>query len=266
MVIAEALKLLDENEALIILQELLGISKLDLRLNLNRDLADKEEDFLAMVKRRKEGYPLQYLLGKWWFYDLELDLTEDVLIPRFETEYLVERLLNDLKGHEKVLEIGVGSGAISISLAKAKPSLDITAIDISEKALLVAQNNAIKNGVNNIKFIQSDLFSSLEGQKYSIIISNPPYIPEGEKKKLAKELSYEPDLALYSGQDGLDLLRRLVKDAPSYMEDAAFIYLEIGHDQGPKLRELLEKEAFKDIEIYKDLNGFDRNVKARLDR
>lgn len=257
MVVKEAINLMDKNEALILLEEIMGLCRTDLLLNPNKPLSKEEEKkFSQALEKRKLNYPLQYILGKWWFLDLELKVQEGVLIPRPETELLVEETIKRAGQSPRILDIGTGTGAIAISLSKHIKKSQVLGLDISPQAVDLARENASLNGVKNIDFIVSDLYKNVQG-KFDIIVSNPPYISQEDKENLSKELSHEPDLALFSGDDGLDLIRLIIADSFKYLSEHGIILIEIGHNQGRALEELLGKAGF-DVEIIKDYNDFDR--------
>jgi len=206
------------------------------------------------------GYPVQYIIGDVNFFGHKILVNENVLIPRFETELLVEKTINYIKRNFnkniKILDIGTGSGAIAIVLKKAFPNSEVTALDISKKALDVARENARINDVD-ITFIQSDLFENIEG-KFDIIISNPPYIDFSEKidEKVRK---YEPHLALFAKEEGLYFYKKILKEVKNYLTEEALICFEIGELQGKKISDLIQ-ETFEKCEytIEKDYPGKDR--------
>ncbi len=179
------------------------------------------------AKRRKTGEPLQYLLGEWDFMSLTLSCGEGVLIPRADTEILVEKALAWMKPGARVLDIGTGSGAIAVSLAKLGRQAQVTAVDVSDRALEIARRNAERNGAA-VEFVKSDCFSALKGRKYDMIVSNPPYISEDEMRGLMPEVAREPELALFGGADGLDFYRRISREAPEYLNEGGCLLFEIG--------------------------------------
>lgn len=264
MVISELFKLWDKNELLIALNHFYGYKREDLLLNPNRQLERYElEKMLDLIEKRKKHIPLQYILGKWWFYDIEVEVEEGVLIPRPETEILVEKAISMAKPGMRILEIGTGTGIIAISLAKHTDA-SIIAVDISEHALKLAQRNASLNNIIGIDFRKSNLYDSVENQKFDMIVSNPPYISENERDKLEKELSFEPEIALFSGDDGLDIIREIIYKAVYHLNKKGIIIIEIGFDQGEAVQDLLLKNNFTDIELLKDYNGLDRVVVGRV--
>lgn len=232
----------------------LGISKREAEelISVSKDI---EHDY----KLLKDGYPIQYLIGYVDFYGYKINVNEDVLIPRYETEYLLEKVINISKkifsNKINILDIGTGSGAISIVL-KNKLNSNVTACDISKKALNVAINNAKINN-SSIKFIESDIFSNIN-DKFDIIISNPPYISSDEVI-MDSVKKYEPNLALYAPKDGLYFYEEIIKDARKYLNDKFIIAFEIGWWQGNFICDIA-KRYFNDsiIRIEKDLTGRDR--------
>lgn len=225
--------------------------------------------FESILKSRIEGLPLQYITGKQEFMGLDFFVNQDVLIPRPDTEILVENVLQTIKPLENssihILDIGSGSGAIGVSLAYYSAKVFVSCVDISSAALKVAKQNALTHGVDDkIEFLEGDLFSPIESQEFDIIVSNPPYIPDESIDELQVEVSkYEPRSALAGGKDGLDFYRRIIKDAPCYLNNNGLLFLEIGYNQGESVTGLLkEKGVFYEIEIVKDLAGHDRVVRA----
>lgn len=210
-----------------------------------------------IVKRIKEHYPVQYLIGNVSFYGYPIEVTQDVLIPRFETEYLVEKVLKRIKklDHPKVLDIGTGSGCISIALAKNKEG-NYTAWDISEKALEIAKKNAQQNEVS-ITFEKVDILHDEKTFPYDIIISNPPYIAEDEV--VAKEVTYEPSIALYADNHGLAFYQKILEKISQSQASLKLIAFEIGYLQGQALIDLTNNYfPTATVEIEKDLSGKDR--------
>ncbi len=224
----------------------------------------------ALVERRCQGEPLQYLLGYTEFHGCYLRLTSAVLIPRPETEELVELILQRSSELPRdVLDLGTGSGAISIALARAWPQSSFVAVDISGEALALARENAMRNGVaERIRFFCSDWFSAIS-EKFDLIVSNPPYVRTEYLERAPRELRYEPRVALDGGAEGLDALAPIIRESPAYLRPGGALYLEIGSDQGGRVRELLQgTNAFAELEILKDLAGqerFARAVRARTE-
>ena len=216
-----------------------------------------EKDYQKLL----EGYPIQYLIGYVDFYGYKINVDENVLIPRYETEYLVEKTINYSKkmfdGKLDILDLGTGSGAISIALGKKLDS-NVTGVDISDKALEVARNNALQNNIN-INFIKSDMLENVTG-KYDIVISNPPYI-DIEEKIMDSVKKYEPHLALYAEDNGLYFYKNILSNIKPYLKEKFIIAFEIGWWQG-KLIETIAKEYFEDskVLILKDLTNRDRYI------
>ncbi|TRZ96442.1 peptide chain release factor N(5)-glutamine methyltransferase [bacterium] len=256
-------------ESEILFTDLLGCDRVSLYLNQDRYLNKQQADFLASVlKRRAKGEPLQYILAKTEFMGLQFRLTEDVLIPRPETEILVEtalRYFSNIDTALQILDLGTGSGCIAICLAKVLSNSIIDAIDISERALKVAKKNSRLHKVN-INFMPSDLFSNqkLIGNSYDLIISNPPYIPGEEIKNLQPEIRFEPDIALDGGSDGLDFYRRVIGESSQYLKDRGLLMIEIGFNQKYAVQDIIGKSSALDIiEIVKDYHNFERVIVAQ---
>lgn len=251
-------------QAKMLLADLLGVNPLEL-LNYLDKLVEEEivNNYQQRIYALKEKKPIQYVIGNVNFYGNLFKVNENVLIPRFETEELVENTLNYIKeifpnNNLKVIDLGTGSGCIGITLKKKNALFDVTLLDISEKALEVARENATNLGVA-VDFIQNDMLDNLTG-KYDIIISNPPYIKDNEEiEEIVK--NNEPHLALYAGIDGLDCYKKILKEAPNHVNEEFLIALEIGESQGNDIIELAGK-FFPDaiIESKKDMQGRDRMV------
>lgn len=214
------------------------------------------------LEKRKQHIPLAYIVKNAEFYGYTFKVNRNVLIPRPETEELVSLVLKDIKTEDKVLDIGTGSGAIAISLAKNSKA-DIFAVDISKKALIVAKQNA-KNLNADVKFICSDLFSNIKNMVFDKIVSNPPYISTKEYSCLESEVKdFEPKNALVADDNGLYFYKQIIKNAKNYLSKNGKIYFEIGNSQAKQICNLLEKE-YKDILVIKDLENNERMIKATL--
>jgi len=258
-------------ESELLFTQALDCNRAELYLDRNRELTLNQSLFISSaLKRRASGEPMQYILGEECFMGMEFKVNRHVLIPRAETEILVETVLRlapclSPLGNG-ILELGTGSGCIAVSIAKNIPGSQITAIDISFKALEVAKDNAELNQIQRkqIKFIQSDLFSSLSNQKFDLIISNPPYISIQELSVKAAELSFEPTLALEAGFDGLDFYRRIITQADNHLDLDGFLAFEIGLHQACGVRDLLlAQEKFDFIRTIKDYNNIQRVIIAK---
>ncbi|TBR17151.1 peptide chain release factor N(5)-glutamine methyltransferase [bacterium] len=260
------------NEAEILFTEILGCQRHNLYLDKDKRLDQEKSAFISQtLKRRINGEPLDYILGKTEFMGLEFKVDNRVLIPRADTEVLVEAVIElsqEIKGEIKILDVGTGSGCIAISLAKFIPRAFIDAVDISPGALEVAKINAGLNNVKNrVQFSESDLFQNIrtgEG-KYDIIVSNPPYIVRREIERLSKEVRHEPRAALDGGLDGLDFYRRIIKEPRFYLKDNGFLVLEIGFGQRNYVENILQEyEYFNIIKVIKDYNNIDRVLVAQM--
>ncbi len=258
----------DLMEPLMVLSKLMEVDKsyiyTHIDLGLAREVVDK---FEAIMAKRKEGYPIQYLLKEREFMGLNLFVEEGVLIPRNDTEILVEYIIGYAKDRPvNILEIGTGSGAISVSLGYYLKKAKILGVDISKKALDVTRKNIDRFKLDNVSVIESDIFENVE-DRFNIIVSNPPYIRTDVIGSLDVEVKdYEPSLALDGGLDGLYFYREITKNSKDYLEDQGLLALEIGYDQGEELLELMTEEGFKNIDIIKDLQGHNRLIIGNYER
>ena len=216
--------------------------------------------FQALLSKREKGVPIAYLLGEREFWSLLLYVTPDTLIPRPETEQLVELVLS-LMGERTecaVLELGTGTGAISIALANEKPHWTFLALDKSAAALDVAQKNISRHQLQNVTLLQSNWFDKLGEQRFDLILSNPPYLAKNDPHQHEGDLRFEPQSALLSGMDGLDDLNHIICHAPAYLTDGGLLLLEHGYDQGPAVTQKLAFEGYKNIQCWQDVNRHDR--------
>ncbi|MDD4894682.1 MAG: peptide chain release factor N(5)-glutamine methyltransferase [Candidatus Omnitrophica bacterium] len=258
------------NEAELLFTDILNCSRPSLYLDKDTPLDKAQSYFVSgVLKRRIKGEPIQYILGKAEFMGLEFKLAPDVLIPRPETEILVEKTIEMARSPEvaarSILDIGTGSGCIAVSLAKNLPGVEITAVDICEKAIKIARRNALLNNVK-INFLKSDLFDNrqLKADNYGIIVSNPPYIPAAEIDALQPEIKYEPRLALDGGKDGLDFYRRIINSAHLYLKENGLLIMEIGFNQKEAVKNIFKVCGyFEIIDEVKDYNNIDRIVIAK---
>jgi len=229
---------------------------------------DKSEQLSLILKRRILGEPVQYILGETEFMGLKFKVDNRVLIPRPETEILVEASIGQLTqmgiASPKILDLCTGSGCIAVSIAKNINCSDVWASDISVSALQLAKENAVLNNVE-IKFIQGDLFEAREfnNQEFDLIISNPPYVSTEEFNSLAKEIFFEPELALKAGRDGLDFYRRIISQAAVYLNDNGRLIFEVGANQAYFVKQLLEKDGFAQVALIKDYNNVERIIIAK---
>ncbi|HEX8777031.1 MAG TPA: peptide chain release factor N(5)-glutamine methyltransferase [Rhodanobacter sp.] len=221
---------------------------------------DVRAAFEALVARRSAGEPVAYITGRRGFWTLELEVTPATLIPRPETELLVElaleRLPRDMAG--RVADLGTGSGAIALALASERPQAQVVATDASPDALVVARRNAQRLGVGNVRFLQGDWLAPLAGERFALVVSNPPYIEAADPHLAQGDLRYEPAAALASGADGLDALRRIVAAAPAHLEAGGWLLLEHGWNQGAAVRGLLHEAGCAEVFTARDLEARDR--------
>lgn len=221
-------------------------------------------DLSRIALQRRKGRPIQQITGHAEFFGLPFATSLDVLIPRPETEHLVEKLLelaaNLPKTDIQIADIGTGSGAIAVALAHSLPNAQITATDISPKALALARTNAETNQVaDRIEFLEGDLLAPLKGRRFSIVASNPPYIPLSDKPSLSVEVrDHEPHLALFAGYDGLLIHRRLIPDARDVLEPGGWLLMEIGYGQQPAVESLLQASGYREIQFVPDYQGIPR--------
>ena len=213
----------------------------------------------TVLLKRSEDYPIAYIVGYQEFWSLKLKVTPDVLIPRADTELLVETALEKLTdvSKPKILELGTGSGAIALALATERPEAEITATDLSEAALKIAKENGQTLKTSNIHFIRSDWFVDVPVESYDLIVSNPPYIPPSDTH-LQDSIRYEPLAALVSEDHGLSDLMHIASNAPNYLNPEGWLILEHGYDQGEAVSRLLKKAAYQQISCLADLSGNDR--------
>lgn len=259
MKIKDFLKI-DKETTLISLSYILDTNRTYLLLNAEKNLDDQISNKLSdIIKMVQEGFPLQYAIGIWNFYGLDFFTDQRALIPRPETEILVEKIIKADIRKDKILDIGTGTGAIAISLAYNLKNSKVHALDISNDALDLARKNKEKIGVKNIEFFQSDLFTNVK-DRYNIIVSNPPYINKKDYENLDKVLYYEPKNALLGGDDGLFFYKKIISQSRDYLEDGGYLFLEIGYDQKEDIKKLFEKYSYKNIKSFKDYNDLDRIV------
>ena len=255
----------------LLLEYVFGITKTEYILKKTEKISDEEKitEYKKYLEMRAAGKPLQYITGTQDFMGLTFKVNENVLIPRYDTEILVDEALKKIKAYDKsnisVCDMCTGSGCIGISIAKLGKVNDVTCVDISVDALEVAKENASANQVSNIGFVNSDLFTAFDeaenAVKFDFIISNPPYIRSDEIEGLMREVRlHEPRLALDGDDDGLKFYNIITKEAAKRLYDGGWLLYEIGCDQGNSVSELMKKSGFVDVQIIKDLAGLDRVV------
>ena len=249
-----------------LLQKVLGVDRLFILLNLERVLSEDEEQlFNKFINERLNNRPIAYIVENREFMGLDFFVKEGVLIPRPDTEVLVEEVIElaKKKGAKNILDIGTGSGAITVSLAKYLENVKVTSVDISDIALEIGKRNAISNEVDDrITFVKSDLFTNIDKEtKFDIIVSNPPYIKREVIETLDKQVKdYEPYNALEGGVDGLDFYRAITKQAKNYLKKGGILAYEVGHDQSEDVSKLMEMDGYTNIYTLKDLQQIDRVV------
>lgn len=249
-------------DAWYLLAHVFGMNRADFLMHGDEKVPeDKTKLYKELLERRAFHVPLQYIIGTQEFMGLELEVNENVLIPRQDTELLVEEVLKVCKG-KSVIDVCTGSGCIIIALMKLGNIKNAVGTDISEEALQIAGRNAKRHNVD-VKFIQSDLFNNVEGS-YDIVISNPPYIRSDEIRSLMPEVKdYEPKGALDGGLSGLIFYERIIHDADRFLNPEGYIFFEIGYDQGEEVSNMLYEAGFVDIIVKKDLSKLDRVVYAQ---
>ena len=220
-------------------------------------------EYERVVEKRAEHVPLQYITGEQAFMGMTFKVNSNVLIPRQDTETLVEEALKVIEPQMEVLDLCTGSGCILLSILKNAPTVHGTGSDISKQALLVAKENARLHDLD-AEWVRGNLFDNVSGQ-YDVIVSNPPYIAQAELPMLMPEvLHFEPMQALDGGADGLDFYRSITAEAPQYLKENGYLFFEIGYDQGKAVQQLMQDAGFKDVTIRKDLAGNDRVVKGQI--
>jgi release factor glutamine methyltransferase len=256
-------------EAQLLLAHTLGCKKIDLYVRSEEEPTEAQRTaYKALIKRRVEGCPVAYLVGRREFFQLDFDVNPAVLIPRPETEFLVMEALRLLKGRDgaRVLDLGTGTGCVVLSIAKKLPGAQVTAVDVSAAALAVARANAEQHGLaERVRFLEGDLFAPVAGETFDLIASNPPYIGTDELAGLAREVrDFEPRLALDGGPDGLAVYRRLIAAAPAHLEVGGYLLLEIGATQEQAVRELINRqECFDNLTTHFDGQKLPRVIAAR---
>jgi release factor glutamine methyltransferase len=261
-----------------LLQAVLQVNRDYLLTHLEQMLTSEQQArYAALVERRLRGEPLAYLLGEREFFGLTFRVTPATLIPRPDTELLVELALQRIpspptplprageggrqagRGKKfRVLDLGTGSGAIALSIAHTRPDVEVTAVDASPEALGVARENAQRLNIGNVRLLRSDWFSALAGERFDLIVSNPPYIAEGDAHLAQGDLRFEPRGALASGADGLDDIRRIVADTKEYLNAGGWLLFEHGYDQAGRVRELLGAAGYAEVFSARDLAGIER--------
>ena len=254
-------------EAQVLLAKALGVNRAYLIAHAE-DIPDEAllSHYHAMLERRIAGEPVAYILGEREFYGLRFKVSPAVLIPRPETELLVELALARIPADSpiRILDLGTGSGAIAISLAKQRPNAFVVGLDQSGQALRVAQSNATALQASNVAFVRSDWFSGLSVRKFDIVVSNPPYIPDLDPHLLQGDLRFEPRSALAAGADGLDCVRRIACEAAQYLSPGGWLMIEHAYNQADKVAALYRQAGFSAINAIRDLSGIERVTIGKL--
>ena len=244
-----------------LLQKILQVQRAYLLAHPERDLKSAEFTcYNELLQRRLLGEPIAYILGEREFFGLNLKVTPATLIPRPDTELLVELAIARIPASEScpILDLGTGTGAIALAIAQACPQAEVMACDASTKALAVAKENARTLNISNVAFMQSDWFSALGVQRFMLIVSNPPYIAAGDPHLTQGDVRFEPATALISGTDGLDDIRRIVGTSSQHLFPGGWLLLEHGYDQAERVRHLLQRAEFEEIFSGVDLSGIER--------
>jgi release factor glutamine methyltransferase len=244
-----------------LLQDVLQVNRAYLLTHPEQPLtADQHARYIALFERRLHGEPIAYLLGEREFFALTFKVSPATLIPRPETELLVELALQHTpqQGECRVLDMGTGSGAIALSIAHARPNAEVVAVDASAAALEVAQFNTRQLGLVNVRLLRSDWFSALQDKRFDMIVSNPPYIAVNDEHLAQGDVRFEPHTALVSGEDGLDDIRRICAIAHEHLNPEGWLLLEHGYDQAARVRALLQQAGLAAVFSARDLAGIER--------
>jgi release factor glutamine methyltransferase len=252
---------LDPVDARALLRHALGVDEAYLITHSTQVLSDAQSEFFAaLTARRGAREPVAYIVGQREFFSLDFKVTPAVLIPRPETELLVEFALDKAAADSEcgILDLGTGSGCIAISIAKQRPRARIVAVDSSAAALALARDNARRQAVTNLDLMQSDWFSGLAGRRFEVIVANPPYVAAGDPHLKQGDLRFEPAAALVGGVDGLDCIRLIVASAPQYLGSGGWLAFEHGYDQAARCRQLVAAAGYDEVFSRADLAGIER--------
>ncbi|MGB4075267.1 peptide chain release factor N(5)-glutamine methyltransferase [Pseudomonas sp.] len=254
-------------DAELLLAHVLGKSRSYLHTWPERELETEQlERYQTAIVRRQAGEPVAYILGQQGFWSLDLEVAAHTLIPRPDTELLVETVLALLPATPAaLLDLGTGTGAIALALASERPAWRLTGVDRVPDAVVLAERNRIRLKLDNSAFVESHWFSALAGQRYQLIVSNPPYIAADDRHLAEGDVRFEPSSALVAGADGLDDIRLIIVQAPDYLEAGGWLLLEHGFDQAAAVRELLSTRGFSAVESRRDLGGHERISLGRFD-
>ena len=261
-VLAQSCQRIEAVDARLLLQHVMQVNHAYLITHANDQLSSQHmEGFSELISQRQHGTPVAYLIGERDFYDLTFKVSPAVLIPRPETELLVEKILKHIPASLscRILDLGTGSGAIGITIAKHRPQAQVTAVDISTDAIDVARWNAQNLAVDNIRIMQGSWFDPFDAAvKFDWIVANPPYVAENDPHLKQGDLRFEPDLALSAKRNGMACIEHIITTAPAYLVNGGQLLFEHGYDQSNTCQQLLEAHGFQDICSYKDLTGIER--------
>lgn len=252
-------------KAEIVFSKIMNIDRSQLFMKYNEKVNEEEKSKIRKILKKLaiDKIPIQYIFNEQNFYGYTFYVDSSVLIPRMDTEILVEQVLKNIKGDEKILDIGTGSGAIGITIAKEFKNTKVILSDISDKAINVAKINIKNLDVSNVEILKSDIFKDMSDYKFDIIVSNPPYIDEiSEKQYMSDDTIYEPEIALYAENEGYYFYEEISKEAKNYLKDDGKIFFEIGFNQASRVVEILKLNGYREIEVIKDLDNNDRVIKA----
>lgn len=245
-------------ETRILASQALGLTRVQLITQADRALTTPEAQSLSdLIQRRLAGEPIAYIVGQREFFGLPFAVTPAVLIPRPETELLVELALERLPQDGRLLDLGTGSGAIAVAIAHQRPDADVTALDASEEALAIARDNAVNNGTK-VRLLHSDWYAALDAERFDIIVSNPPYIEKNDPHLVQGDLRFEPANALTDHADGLSALRAIIAGASSHLAEEGWLLMEHGYDQAEAVRKLLNSQGFMQVQSWRDLADIER--------
>ena len=254
---------LEPLENRILLCHALGLTRVGLITQSERAISGDEAAALsALLERRLQGEPIAYIVGRREFFGLDFRVNSAVLIPRPDTELLVELALERLAPQGRVLDMGTGSGAIAVALAHTRRDAQVSALDVSAAALDVARQNAVINGAR-VRLLQSDWFGAIAGERFDMLVSNPPYIASGDEHLSQGDLRFEPSGALTDHADGLSALRTIIEGAPAHLEPGGWLLMEHGYDQAQQVRDLLTQHGYDQVASWRDLAGIERVTGGR---
>ena len=253
-------------EAREIIKHITGLSSAQILTNYNRKLSEFQQNNLtAILHQREVRYPLQYIFTKWSFYGREYFVGPGVLVPRADTETVIDECKEYLENKENlcILDLCAGSGCIGITLGKEFPEAEVTMVEKYQEALLYAEKNIALNNADNVKAVKGDVFESSEADyEYDLIVSNPPYIPKEEMTLISPETKFEPETALLAGDGGMEFYKAIIKNYTDSLKHGGMLCFEVGFNQSEQVAELFKSAGYTDISVKKDINGINRSVSA----